>query len=367
MYRIADLISHLEQIAPLSYQEEYDNCGLLTGNKEDACTGVLLTLDVTEEVVDEAINKGFNLIVAHHPVIFKGLKKITGSNYVERIIIKAIQHNIALYAIHTNLDSVFHGVNGMLAARLHLYHTRILSPKKNLLSKLVTFIPSNDTESVMQSIFASGAGSIGNYSECSFTVSGTGQFKPDAGANPQIGKIGITEQVEEDRVEMIYPSYLEHKVVSALKKNHPYEEPAYDLISLENTHSEVGSGVIGELKTALTPEDFMKHVQHVLKPECIRYTTAFQGTIKKVAVCGGSGSFLLKTAVAAGADALITSDFKYHDFFDAENRILVCDIGHYESEIHTKELLMDILTKKFANIAIVLSSIHTNPIGYFKL
>lgn len=367
MPRIADLISYLEQIAPLAYQEEYDNCGLLIGNKQLECSGVVVCLDVVEAVVDEAIAKGFNLIVAHHPVIFKGLKKITGANYVERLLIKAIQHNIAIYAIHTNLDNISTGVSGMLAQKLNLINTEILLPKKGLLSKIVTFVPVESTQEVLAALFASGAGSIGNYSECSYSVTGTGSFKPNALANPNIGSADVLEKVAENRIEIIYPRYLEKKVVDALLAAHPYETPAYDLFTLENKNAEVGSGAIGELEKAMPKEEFMDFLSKTLSLDCIRYTTAFQGEIKKVAVCGGSGSFLLKNAIASKADVLITADFKYHDFFDAEDRILVCDIGHYESEIHTKELLMNVLTKKFINIAIVLSSIHTNPIGYYKL
>jgi hypothetical protein len=236
-----------------------------------------------------------------------------------------------------------------------------------LLSKLVTFIPSAQTEQVIQSIFKAGAGNIGNYSECSYSVSGKGSFKPNDIANPHIGSSNKLEEVDENRVEIIYPSHIEAKVVHALLKNHPYEKPAYDLFSLENSFEEVGSGVIGELSEGMNKDAFLHYLKTCLNLSCIRYTTAYQGEIKKIAVCGGSGSFLLKTAIASGADAFITADFKYHDFFDAENRIQVCDIGHYESEIHTKELLMSVLTKKFTNIVVVLSSIHTNPIGYYTL
>ncbi|MGN6648310.1 MAG: Nif3-like dinuclear metal center hexameric protein [Cytophaga sp.] len=367
MPRIADLISHLEQIAPLAYQEDYDNCGLLTGNRQHECSGVVVCLDVVEAVVDEAIVKGFNLIVAHHPVIFKGLKKLTGSNYVERLLIKAIQHNIAIYAVHTNLDNIQDGVSGMLAQKLNLIHTQVLLPKKGLLAKLVTFVPVDATQQVLDGIFASGAGSIGNYSECSYSVSGIGSFKPNTRANPAIGAANQLEKVAENRIEIIYPKYLESRVVAALLAAHPYEVPAYDLIPLENKNMEVGSGFVGELEKSMPKEEFMTYLSKTLSLDCIRYTTAFQGEIKKVALCGGSGSFLLRNAIASKADVLITADFKYHDFFDAEDRILICDIGHYESEIHTKELLVNVLTKKFTNIAVILSSIHTNPIGYYKL
>jgi len=367
MQRIADLISYLEQYAPLAYQESYDNCGLLVGDKQLACTGVVVCLDVIEDVVDEAIAKGYNLIVAHHPVIFSGLKKITGANYVERIIIKAIQHNIAIYAIHTNLDNLEDGVSGMLAQKLELKNTRILSPKKGNLSKLVTFVPVSDTEKLLQGLFATGAGSIGNYSECSYMVTGNGSFKPNDKANPCIGKANEAEIVEENRIEIIYPNHIESQVISALHNHHPYEVPAYDLISLGNKNMHVGSGCIGELDEGMSTPDFLAYISKKLSLSCIRFTTSFKGEIKKVALCGGSGSFLLKNAITSKADVLITADFKYHDFFDAEDRILVCDIGHYESEIHTKELLMSVLTKKFVNITVVLSSIHTNPIGYYKL
>lgn len=367
MTRIADLISYLEQIAPLAYQEDYDNCGLLVGDRQSDCTGVIVCLDVIEDVIDEAIRNGCNLIVAHHPFIFKGVKKITGSNYVERIIIKAIQYNIAIYAIHTNLDNIENGVSGMLAKKLGLINTEVLSPKKRLLSKLVTFVPVSHTEEVMQGIFSTGAGSIGNYSECSYMVTGTGSFKPNGKASPAIGSAGQVERVVENRIEILYPDHLERQVLQALHAHHPYEVPAYDLIPLQNQNAAVGSGCIGELEQSMATDDFLAFLTTRLSLNCIRYTTAFQGEIKKVALCGGSGSFLLKNAITSKADVLITADFKYHDFFDAEDRILVCDIGHYESEIHTKELLMNVLTKKFANIAVVLSSTHTNPIGYYKL
>jgi dinuclear metal center YbgI/SA1388 family protein len=367
MPRIVDLISYLENFAPLSYQESYDNCGLLVGNKNEACTGVLVCLDVIENIIDEAISKKCNLIVAHHPVIFSGLKRIIGANYVERIIIKAIKHNIAIYAIHTNLDNLEHGVSGMLAQKIGLKNIRVLAPKKGILSKLVTYIPVADTDKVLKSIFETGAGSIGQYSECSFVVQGEGSFKPMQGATPNIGEVNKKENVIENRVEIIYPNHLESKVLEALHTHHPYEEPAFDLIPLLNQHAQIGSGCIGDLDKPMQTTDFLAYISKTLELSCVRFTTAYTGEIKKVALCGGSGSFLLKNAISSQADVLITGDFKYHDFFDAEDRILVCDIGHYESEIHTKELLCTVLTKKFVNIAIVLSSTHTNPIGYYQL
>jgi len=365
MPRIVDIISYLENFAPLAYQESYDNCGLLVGDKNEACTGVLVCLDIIEDIIDEAISKKCNLIVAHHPVIFSGLKKLTGANYVERIIIKAIQHNIAIYAIHTNLDNLEHGVSGMLAQKIGLKNVRVLAPKKGILSKLVTYIPVLETDKVLKGIFETGAGSIGQYNECSFIVQGTGSFQPMKGTKPYMGEIGKQEKVLENRVEIIYPNHLESKVVAALQAHHPYEEPAFDLISLLNQYAQVGSGCIGDLEKPMQPRDFLAYISKKLELSCVRFTTAYTGEIKKVALCGGSGSFLLKNAISSQADVLITGDFKYHDFFDADNKIIIADIGHYESEQFTQQLMYDIIMKKFPTFAIRLTEINTNPVKYF--
>jgi dinuclear metal center YbgI/SA1388 family protein len=364
MTKIKDLTATLEQIAPLAYQESYDNCGLLTGSAETEVSAVLITLDVTEEVVDEAIKKGCNLIIAHHPIIFKGLKKMTGSNYVERTVIKALKNDIAIYAIHTNLDHVMGGVNSKICQKLGLKNRSILSPKTHQLKKLVTFIPVEKTEEILKAIYSAGAGQIGNYSECSFRVEGTGSFKPNEAADPAIGSANKLEFVKENRVEVIFPGYLESKVISALIKAHPYEEPAFDVNLLDNNNKEIGSGMIGELGQAMDETAFLQHLKQEMGLKVIKHTKLHGRKISKVAVCGGGGSFLLKHAVKAGAQVFVSSDFKYHEFFDAENDIIIADIGHYESEVYTKELIYELLIQKFSNIALVLSVSNTNPISY---
>ncbi|HEY8401367.1 MAG TPA: Nif3-like dinuclear metal center hexameric protein [Cytophagaceae bacterium] len=362
--KIKEITSFLESIAPLSLQESYDNSGLLVGDPGTEITKVLITLDITEEVIDEAVQEGANLIIAHHPIIFKGLKKLTGSNYVERTVLKAIKNDIALYAIHTNLDNVSNGVNYKIAEKVGLKNVKILLPKKQTLKKLITFIPLEATDKVMSALYKAGAGNIGNYSECSFQMEGTGTFKPNEAANPAIGAANQLEHVTEKRTEVIYPDYAESRIIAALKETHPYEEPAFDIIPLDNENPMAGSGVIGELEESREESDFLKELKARLSLDCIRHTAFTGKKVKKVAICGGSGSFLLKNAVRSGADVYISADFKYHEFFDAEKKILIADIGHYESEVFTKELICEFLIKKFTNIAVVLSKIKTNPISY---
>jgi dinuclear metal center YbgI/SA1388 family protein len=364
LYSIRDIVSYLETIAPPAYQESYDNAQLLTGNPDDEVKGILCALDVTEEVVQEAVEKSCNLIVAHHPIIFKGLKSLTGKNYVERTIIKAIKHDIAIYAIHTNLDHVHNGVNKKISDKIGLINTRILVPRTSSLMKLVTFIPIGNTDEVLQAVYQSGAGEIGDYSSCSFQVEGTGTFKPSQKANPTIGEKGKLEKVAENRVEVMFPRHLQPRVLSALKKAHPYEEVAYYFQHLENENQEVGAGMIGEMETALEEIDFLHHLKQTMDLKVLKHTSLRQKKIKRVAVCGGAGISLLSAAKKAKADIFITSDVKYHEFFDAENQLIIADIGHYESEIHTKELLLEFLSQKFSNIALYLTKIVTNPITY---
>lgn len=364
MTKIKDIIQYLEGIAPAAYQEGYDNSQLITGNSNAPVTNLLITLDVTEEVVQEAVDKDCNMIVAHHPIVFKGLKSLTGKNYVERTVIKAIKHDIAIYAIHTNLDNVFNGVNKKISDKIGLKNTRILAPKKQMLSKLVTFIPKNDTQKVLETLHAAGAGHVGNYTHCSFRVEGTGTFKPNDEANPHIGQANQQEEVAENRIEMILPSHLEGKVLAALRQAHPYEEVAYFMTTLTNSNQEIGSGMIGELEEEMEPFQFLKHLKNSMALTCVRHTKPLSENIRKVAVCGGSGSFLLSNAISKGADVFITADFKYHEFFDAENKIVIADIGHYESEVFTKELINEILSKKFTTFALNLSETVTNPISY---
>ena len=364
MTKIKDIIQYLENIAPPAYQESYDNSRLITGDSNKEVTNVLITLDATEDVVREAIDKNCNLIIAHHPIIFKGLKSLTGRNYVERTVIKALKNDIAIYAIHTNLDNVFNGVNKKICDKIGLKNTSVLMPKPAMLSKLVTFIPKQNTRQVLETVHAAGAGNIGNYSHCSFRIEGKGTFRPNEIANPHIGKANEQEEVTEDRVEMILPTHLEGKVIAALHQAHPYEEVAYFLSSLSNYNQEVGAGMVGELEDEMEPFTFLKHLKSSMSLMCVRHTRTLNKGIKKVAVCGGSGSFLLPAAMAKQADVYITADFKYHEFFDAEDKILIADIGHYESEVFTKELIHDILSKKFTTFAHNLSETVTNPISY---
>ena len=364
MPKIKDIIQHLESFAPPSYQEDYDNSGLITGERQIEVTGVIISLDCTEKVVDEAIEKGCNLIVAHHPIVFRGLKKLTGATYIQRTIIKAIKNDIAIYAIHTNLDNISQGVNKKIANKLGLQETKILRPKNDTLNKLTTFIPTESTELVMEKLHEAGAGMIGDYKNCSFRTDGIGTFLPVNNANPTIGEINKLEKVNEDRVEVIFPSYLKTKILNTLFNAHPYEEVAYYLQELINTDKDIGSGMIGILPDPINSTEFLQSLKNKLNTSAIRHTEIIRENIKKVALCGGSGSFLLKDAIAHGADIFITGDFKYHEFFDAEGCLIIADVGHFESEQFTKELIYENLSEKFANIALHFTGVNTNPIFY---
>jgi dinuclear metal center YbgI/SA1388 family protein len=362
--RIKDVTDYLETLAPRSYQESYDNSGLLTGDAHAPVKGILVTLDCTEAVVDEAAKTGCNLIVAHHPIIFKGLKKLTGSNYVERTVISAIRKDIAIYACHTNLDHVSNGVNSKICEKIGLTNLKILSPRRDTLSKLVSFVPKANLGEVAAALYQAGAGQIGNYNNCSFTVDGTGTFMPSEDANPYIGQPGKQELVTESRLEVIFPNHISGQVMAALRRSHPYEEVAYYLTPLANENQAVGAGMVGELENPLEPIAFLKGLKSSMGLQVIRHTAVSGEKVSRVAVCGGSGSFLLSNAIHAGAQAFITADFKYHEFFDADGKIMIADIGHYESEVFTKELLKEVLMKKFANFAINFSNTVTNPISY---
>ncbi|MGH1337787.1 MAG: Nif3-like dinuclear metal center hexameric protein [Aureispira sp.] len=363
--RIKEVTQYLNEIAPLSYQESYDNAGLLVGDANQEVTGILIALDTIEAVLDEAIEMGCNLIVAHHPIVFGGLKKFTGRNYVERVIIKAIKNDLAIYVAHTNLDNVLkNGVNGKIAQKLGLTSSRILAPKRGLLKKLQTFVPHKDKEAVANALFKAGAGTLGNYTECSFQVEGIGTFKGEKGARPTVGTIGQQHQEEETRLEVLVPAQQQGAILSALQQAHPYEEVAYDLLALDNVHPQVGAGVIGELEEAMEPLEFLKFLKQQMQTNCVRYTALCRPTIKRVAVCGGAGSFLLSQAKRAGADVFITADYKYHQFFDADQALIIADIGHYESEQFTIELFYELLTQKFTNFAIHCTKVTTNPINY---
>jgi dinuclear metal center YbgI/SA1388 family protein len=364
VYSIRDIVSYLETIAPPAYQESYDNAQLITGDPRQEVTGILCTLDATEAVVQEAMDLGCNLIVAHHPIVFKGLKSFTGKNYVERTVVKAIKNDIAIYAIHTNLDHVSTGVNKKICDLIGLEKTKILQPKKDILSKLVTFVPLTDREKVSRAMFDAGAGRIGEYSGCIFQTIGTGTFTPSEQANPTLGERGTPEEVEEARIEVMFPSHLSQKIIKAMKGAHPYEEVAYYLQEISNENQEVGAGMVGELPDAMEERDFLLALKDRMNLKVVKHTHLRNKPIKKVAVCGGAGIFLLGAAKRNNADIFITSDVKYHEFFDAENQLIIADIGHYESEIYTKELIKEKLSEKFRNIALYLTKVVSNPITY---
>jgi dinuclear metal center YbgI/SA1388 family protein len=362
--RLKELVDFLESKAPLSYQESYDNSGLIVGDLHREIKKAVVSLDCTEEVIDEAIRQKADVVISHHPIVFSGLKKITGKTYIERVVIKAIKHDIAIYAIHTNLDNVSDGVNAKIAEKLGLKRLNILAPKDGTLNKLIVFCPKGHTEKVREALFEAGAGHIGNYSECSFNTEGLGTFKAGEDTQPYVGEKGKQHREEEVKIETVFPAFLKHKLLDVLFKAHPYEEVAYDIIPLSNSHSQVGSGLTGELEKEMSEEDFLWLIKDQMGCKVIRHTRLRGKSIKKVAVCGGAGSFLLKDAIASGSDIFITADYKYHQFFDAEDKIVVADVGHYESEQFTQELILEIIQKKFPTFALYLTKINTNPVNY---
>jgi dinuclear metal center YbgI/SA1388 family protein len=363
--KVKEISKYIETLAPLNYQESYDNAGLIVGDNNMEVSGVLIALDSTEEVIQEAIKKECNLVIAHHPIVFGGLKKLTGKNYVERTVIMAVKNDIAIYAAHTNLDSVIGGVNTKIADLLKLSNQQILDPVSNELLKLVTFVPKADADKVRNAICEAGAGHIGNYDFCTYNVQGEGTFRGGEEADPHVGKKGELHFEPEVRIETIIPKSLKSSVVSALLQSHPYEEVAYDLYALENIYKEVGIGVIGTLPEPIDEKVFLARIKEIFKTALVKHTQLLNKPIRKIAVCGGSGSFLLKKAMAAKADIFISGDFKYHEYFDADSKIVIADIGHFESEQFTKDVFYELLIKKFPNFAVCLSEVRTNPVYYF--
>ena len=361
---INQVISTLEELAPTAYAEDFDNVGLLVGDKTTEVSGILVTLDTLEETIEEAIQQDCNLIVSFHPIIFKGLKKITGKSYVERVILKAIKHDIAIYAIHTALDNSFKGVNHQICEEIGLVNRQVLVPQPQTIKKLVAHVPHKNVEEVRDALFNAGAGSIGNYDDCSFNISGKGTFKANEEANPTLGEIGKLHMEEETQLHLTYPRHVESKVLKALFNTHPYEEVAYEITTLENKNQQIGIGMMGELPQAENEVEFLERIKKTFHLKVIRHSKLLNKEIKKVAVLGGSGAFAIPNAKALQADIYITADLKYHDFYQAENQLVLADIGHYESEQYTKNLLHSYLTKKFRNFAVVLSQKSTNPIQY---
>jgi dinuclear metal center YbgI/SA1388 family protein len=365
MMTISEITKYLESIAPLSFQESYDNAGLIVGNANWQVKNVLCSLDATEEVVMEAVGLGCNLIVAHHPIVFSGMKKLNGKNYVERAVIAAIKNDVAIYAIHTNLDNVHVGVSKEICDRLGLQNCQVLDAKQGLLMKLITFVPTAHLEKVRDALFVAGAGNIGNYSEASFASAGTGTFKAGEDTNAFVGEKGNRHYEPESKLEVIFPAHLQFSIVSALQSAHPYEEVAYDLVPLANIHQQVGSGMIGELPTPVQETEFLAQLKTAFGLKAIRHTPLLNKMVKKVAVCGGAGSFLNKRAMQAGADFYVTADVKYHEFFDADGQLVLADIGHWESEQFTVDLLMRFLQQKFPTFATFKTRVITNPVNYY--
>lgn len=363
---IVEIINSLEKLASPSLQESYDNSGLIVGDRLKECTGILVSLDTTEAIVSEAVQKNCNLIISHHPIIFKGLKRLTGRTYIERTLIQAIRNDVAIYAIHTNLDNVHNGVNSKLAEKLGLVNCKVLEPKPGTVMKLVAFVPAEYLEQVRNALFSAGAGEIGNYSECSFGTEGTGTFKAMENADPFVGKIGERHYEKEMRIEVIFPAFYQKDIINSLRASHPYEEVAFYVSSLENRVADFGSGMVGEFSSPLNELEFLSKVKFSLGTGILRHTALTGKEIRKIAICGGAGFFLLDRAKASGADAYITADIKYHEFFDADGALLLVDAGHYETEQFTIELLADYLQKYFPNFAVQKTEALTNPVRYFK-
>jgi dinuclear metal center YbgI/SA1388 family protein len=362
---IKDVIQHMEELAPLAYAESYDNVGLLVGDKNTVLTGILITHDTLEEVVDEAIAKKCNLIVSFHPIVFSGIKKFNGQDYVNKVIVKAIKNDIAIYATHTALDNVQNGVNSTICDKLNLTNRKTLIPKSDFIYKLTTYVPDINVERVREALFNAGAGNIGNYDECSFNTSGKGTYKGNENSNPKIGVKGEFHTENETQISVTFEKHLESKILKTLFTNHPYEEVAYEVTKLTNTHQNIGLGMTGEFTVPMNENEFLAFLKKEMNTSCVRHSNLLGKNIQKVAVLGGSGSSAIKNAKTSGADVYITSDLKYHDFYQAEESIILCDIGHYESEQYTKTLLYEFLSKKIPNFAIVLSGINTNPVNYF--
>ena len=362
--KIKEIVSALERFAPLPLQDGFDNAGLQIGLTEAEATGALLCLDVTEAVLDEAIALGYNLIISHHPLIFKGYKSITGKDYVERCILKAIKNDIVIYSAHTNLDNAQGGVNYKIAEKIGLKNLKVLEPKESNLVKLVTFVPYAQADVVRQALFAAGCGNIGNYDSCSYNLRGEGTFRAKEGTHPFCGTIGELHHEEEVRIETILPIYKKAEVVKALVAAHPYEEPAFDLYPLQNNWQQAGAGIVGELDEPETELEFLKCIKKTFEVGCVRHNKLTGREIQKVALCGGAGAFLLPQAIRMGADVFITGEIKYHDYFGHEEDILMAEIGHYESEQYTKEIFYSIIRDLFPNFALQLSKINTNPIKY---
>jgi dinuclear metal center YbgI/SA1388 family protein len=363
--KLKDLTSYLDSAVPLAYQEDYDNSGLQVGTPETEIHCAMVTLDVTEEVIAEAKVNNCDVVISHHPLIFRGIKRLTGKSFTERIIFESVRNNIAIYSAHTNLDIFTNGVSRKMAEKIGLEGVKVLSPSENRLLKLVTFVPESHFEKVRNALFLAGAGKVGNYDNCGFSSSGTGSFRGNEKTNPFRGKKGVLHFEQEIRFETILFSHLKDNVINALLQSHPYEEVAFDLYPLENKNIEIGLGCLGTYPEPITEDNFLKLISKVFDAGGIRYSRKTGNLIRRVALCGGSGAGLLDKAISSGADVFLTADIKYHDFFNTGNRILLVDAGHFETEKFSTEILKDLIIKKFPKFAVRFSEINTNPINYF--
>jgi dinuclear metal center YbgI/SA1388 family protein len=361
---IKEILSVLEEMAPLAYAEDFDNVGLLVGDPQAEATGILVCHDALENIIDEAISKQCNLVVCFHPILFSGLKKITGKNYVERAVIKAIKNDIAIYAVHTALDNHQDGVNKIFCDALSLTNTKVLIPKKQFIRKLITFTIPENAEHVRHALFAAGAGAIGNYEHCSFNSKGIGTFMGNDKSDPQVGERHEFVQTEEIKIEVTFEIHLENKILKALFQSHVYEEVAFEIYELQNKHQNIGLGMIGDLEVPMQEKEFLLFVKEKMQSEGIRHSNFLGKEVKKVAVLGGAGSFAIKNAIQAGADVFLTADLKYHQFYEAENQLLLADIGHFESERYTKNYIVEYLRKKILNFAVILAEENSNPVKY---
>ena len=367
MTKISEVIACIEQMAPLVYQESWDNSGVQVGNPDQEVTAALLCVDIIEATVDEAIERGANLIISHHPLIFKGVKKIIGRNYIERVIIKAIQHNIVLYSAHTNMDKCMGGVSFRIAQKLGLKNIRVLAPEENYLYKIVTYVPQSHIEQVRQAMWSAGAGTIGNYDCCSYSSEGNGTFRAQVGCNPFVGEIDKLHTEPELRLEMVVPKDKSGRVVATIHTAHPYEEPAIDILPLANDYEQLGLGCIGELKQPITETAMLHYIKDKLNVQYIRHTQTSDRLVARVALCGGSGAEFISQAIREKAGIYITADVKYHDFFNTENQIVIADIGHFESEQCIKEVFYEQISKNFINFAILMAECDKSPVEYSYL
>lgn len=365
LMKINEFIKEFEKLIPIKQAEDFDNVGLLCGNPDREISGILVAHDALESVIDEAIEKNFNLVVCFHPIIFSGLKSITGKNYVEKAVLKALENKIAIYALHTAFDNDYFGVNYKICEVLGLKNQKILMPKQNQLKKLEVYVPVDSAENLKNALFQIGAGNIGFYDECSFSINGNGTFRPLEGSNPVTGNHKERENADEVLVSVIFEDFKKNQILSTMKQNHPYEEVAYQLISLENENHYTGLGRFGDLESEMDEEDFLQFVKEKFDLKVIRHSSLINKKIKKVGVLGGSGASGIKSALALKCDAYLTGDVKYHDFFSAEDKMLICDIGHFESEQFVTQQLFEILSEKFTIFAIAKTTKKTNPVNYF--